>query len=328
MNRLPLALLPALAAALTAAVSSGCDPYEPAGVERQYVVEAYLQAGGAFPPVRLSRTAPVGGAYAFGAQAVSGAAVRIRRTNGDGRSQIIPYVEDPDSAGLYRPRGEPQNYRPRGEPQNAAPTVEPLGRYRLTATRLPAGDGIAADTITAATVVPDTFRITETSGDTLTWREDDLTASVTRSQYPGRNARFVVTTAALNPTRENLTPFAEQALRRADSAAVDLDNLSVTESPVINEGNYEVGARGQITIDVPWLVANFYGPNVIELRALGQNYYDFLRSQQVQQGGSTFSPGTIPNVIERIDGGTGLFGSYAVVRYELVVEREKEGAPS
>jgi hypothetical protein len=314
MNRRALVLLSAVAALLLA---GGCDAYEPVGVERQYVVEAYLEAGSPFPPVRLSRTAPVGETYDFDARAVSGAAVRMRRVDAEEEERIVRYAEDPEQPGVYRPRG-PQNFA------GGVPTVQPLGRYRL-AVEPPAGDGIDTDTLTAETVVPDTFRITETSGDTLTWREDSLAVTVTRSQYPGRSARFVVSTTAREATRENLTPLAARAFDRADTSGVSLEELSVTESPVINEGNYEVGPGGRLTIDVPWLVANFYGPNVIALRALGQNYYDFLRSQQVQQGGSAFSPGAIPNVIERIDGGTGLFGSYAVVRYELEVERPSGG---
>ena len=304
-------LLVAVAAALLAA--GGCDTYDPAGVERQYVVEAYLQAGARLPPVRLSRTAPISGTYDPTALAVRGARVRIRRLDGDER-QVISYHEAPDRPGVYLPTLV-EDGRLLG-----SGVVEPLGHYRLEV-EPPEGDGIDVESVTAETVVPDTFRIVRTSGDTLVWQEDELQVTVTRSQYPGRDARYVVTTTALEAVPANLTPLAAQALERAEEDALQIEDLSVTESPVINEGNYEVRPDGTLTIDLPWLVVNFYGPNGIAIRALGENYYDFLRSQQVQQGGSTFSPGEIPNVIERVNGGTGLFGSYAEVRYDLEVQR-------
>lgn len=293
-------------------LAAGCDTYQPAGVEKQYVVEAYLQAGDTLPPVRLSRTAPVGATYRFNEQAVSNAEVQVRRVDVDD-ALPVRYVERADSAGVYRP-AENAN-RPEG-----ALTAQPQARYRLTV-HPPPGDGIETETITAETVVPDTFSIVETSGDTLAWRQDELRATLTQSQYPGRRARFIVSTTALAVSRENLTPLAARIVERAEGEDFSIGELAVTESPVINGGNYALSPRGTFTIDIPWLVANFYGPNAIAIRALGDNYYDFVRSQSVQQGGSTFSPGEIPNVIERVEGGTGLFGSYAAVTYRLRVTR-------
>jgi hypothetical protein len=312
---LALLLAPVVGAAVLL-VAVGCDTYQPAGVDKQYVVEAYLRAADTLPPVRLSRTAPVEATYEFNEQAVSNAEVQVRRVDVDD-APPVGYVERADSAGVYRPAELPS--RPEG-----AGVAQPLARYRLTV-RPPAGDGIATEEVTAETVVPDTFGIVETSGDTLTWRQDELRATLTQSQYPGRRARFIVATTALAPSRENLTPLAARILDRAEGEEVSVNELAVTESPVINGGNYELSPRGTLTIDIPWLVANFYGPNEIAIRALGDNYYDFVRSQNVQQGGSTFSPGAIPNVIERVEGGTGLFGSYAGATYRLRVTRGDGG---
>lgn len=39
--------------------------------------------------------------------------------------------------------------------------------------------------------------------------------------------------------------------------------------------------------------------------------YDFVRSESVQLGGSTLSPGEIQNVITHVEGGLGIFGSLA-----------------
>jgi hypothetical protein len=51
------------------------------------------------------------------------------------------------------------------------------------------------------------------------------------------------------------------------------------------------------------------------------NIFDFVRSHTVQQGGSTLSPGEIPNVLDRVEGGTGIFGSSAQITYETFVKR-------
>ena len=53
--------------------------------------------------------------------------------------------------------------------------------------------------------------------------------------------------------------------------------------------------------------------------AVDDNLFDFIRSQSVQQGGSTLAPGEIPNVLDHIEGGTGIFGSLARVSHETFV---------
>lgn len=305
MKRPALTALLAVAALLAL---GGCDFYDPGDTGRQYVVESYLQAGAPLPPVRVSRTAPVNATFDAAELAVRGAEVRIfRLDDAGGVARTYRYAGNADRSGLYRPL-------------NREARVRPLARYRLEVTPPDVGDGIDAGLISAETVVPDTFRLVATSGDSLRWQQDDLTATITRSAYPGRQARYIVTNTALEPNAANLTPVAAELLDRAGDD-LDLGELAVTESPIINEGNYKIALDGTLTIDIPWLVASFYGPNKIAVRALGDSYYDFVRSQNVQQGGSTFSPGEIPNVIERVSGGTGLFGSYAVVRFDLEVER-------
>lgn len=71
----------------------------------------------------------------------------------------------------------------------------------------------------------------------------------------------------------------------------------------------------------PGLAISFYGPNRIIANAIDDNLYDFVRSQSIQQGGSTFSPGEIPNPLERIVGAHGVFGSYARISHEFFVLR-------
>ena len=53
----------------------------------------------------------------------------------------------------------------------------------------------------------------------------------------------------------------------------------------------------------------------------GDFIYDFLRSQSVQLGGSSISPGEIPNVIYNIEGGIGVFGSIAADTIQTNITR-------
>jgi hypothetical protein len=51
--------------------------------------------------------------------------------------------------------------------------------------------------------------------------------------------------------------------------------------------------------------------------------YDFLRSQDVQTGGSTLSPGEIQNIRYNINGGIGIFGSMAADTNRVFIERSE-----
>ena len=105
-----------------------------------------------------------------------------------------------------------------------------------------------------------------------------------------------------------------------------LEDLRVGGSPILNEENYDVNPDGTLTIKYPWLAITFYGPNRIFANALDDNLYDYIRSQSIQQGGSTFSPGEIPNPLENVEGAHGVFGSYARISFDLFVLRPEEAA--
>jgi hypothetical protein len=106
--------------------------------------------------------------------------------------------------------------------------------------------------------------------------------------------------------RKGLTPlYADQYDAEEDS----LTRFRINSSGLLNQGSFTENADGTITVDLPWLGVAFFGPNRVALNVVDDNYYDFLRSQSAQQG--AFAPGEIPNVIEHVKGGTGIFGSYA-----------------
>ncbi|HBQ58078.1 MAG TPA: hypothetical protein DD671_00195, partial [Balneolaceae bacterium] len=91
----------------------------------------------------------------------------------------------------------------------------------------------------------------------------------------------------------------------------DLILLSNNSSGIINEANFQDNQDGTITLSYPWIGIAFYGVNNIVANAIDDNVYDFVRSQQVQLGGSMLSPGEIQNVIYHVEGGLGVFGSLA-----------------
>jgi len=149
---------------------------------------------------------------------------------------------------------------------------------------------------------------------------------VTRSRVPGRDQTyFIFVTEALDAREEQLTPFAK-ALFEDQDGEITIEELRINGAPILNEGNYDANADGTLTIKVPWLAIIFYGPNRLIANAIDDNLYDFIRSQSVQQGGSTFAPGEIPNVLERIEGARGVFGSYARIQQELFVRRAATGS--
>lgn len=292
-----------LVAALGLALLAGCDATGANEVETQYVVEAYLIADEPLPPVRLTRTTALDARYNYDSLAVRDATVALVAldANGDAAARY-PYRPMPDTAGVFVPDG--------------AGRAAPLTTYRLEVD-VPG----AAERITATTTVPDTFSVVQASAREVTYQgPEQLALTLTPSRYPGRDQSFYIfSTQSLDPQRSNLTPLLREFFEQDDDAS--LDDLRITASPVLNEQSYDVNPDGTLTIRLPWLAVAFFGPNRTIASAIDDNLYDFVRTQGAQQGGGGFTPGAIPNVIERVDGGTGVFGSLARVSYEVTIRR-------
>ena len=291
-------------AALVSCVSA-CDSMDEEVLENDYVVESILVAGEPLPPIRLSRFTGVEGAYDFSDLAVVGADVRLDLRDESGLVTTSHAYQDMiDSAGVY-------------VAADSTALAMPLGAYDLRI-QVP-GSG---DVITATTVVPDTFRIVNASLTSAVYQGDEqLVLHITRSRSPGRSqSYYLFVTESLNPSIEQATPLAAFFLEDDDDEEI-LSELRVSGSPIVNESNYDLNADGTLTIRYPWIAVNFFGPNRLTTSAIDDNLYDFVRSQRVQQGGSTFGPGEIPNPIEHIQGGHGLFASCARVYFMLDVLR-------
>jgi hypothetical protein len=289
---------------LLGALLLGCDTTA-TRPESQLVVESYLEAEAPLPTVRLSRTVGVDEAYDPTEDAVRGADVVVARLADDSTvAEAVPYSERDSVPGLYAP----------DDPS----FVEPETTYRL---RVETGDGAP---LTATTTVPDAITVVGSSNDTTTYqspRQPAFTIEPPRALTDRQNVYTFTATSLLDFERTPdsvltaaLTPFYADGFDAEDDS---LASLRITSSGLLNEGNFTRNADGTITVRLPWIAVAFYGPNEVAVNVVDDNFYDLLRSQQVQQGG--FSPGEIPNVIEHVEGGTGIFGSYARAARAFVI---------
>ncbi|MBP3193796.1 DUF4249 family protein [Natronogracilivirga saccharolytica] len=295
--RFPLG--PALLALLLTV--AGCDLYGQDEYEEKYVVESYLIAHENMPQVNLSTTAPFGESYQFSERAVSEADVRIHRYNPDGeRDRTYDYEEI--RTGVYIPLQE-QSFE----------SVLPNHTYRLDI-RIPDDND---HHIEAYSTVPDTFSVVEIIRDQSMYQSpQQLELRITRNRSGNRQNHFIFATEALDPKRENITPFWRDAID-------DISEAVRIRTSIVNEENFDANPDGTLTLRLPWIGIAFFGENRISTFSIDDNTYDFFRSQSVQTGGGggTLSPGEIQNIIYNIDGAIGLFGSMSGIEVEVTVDR-------
>jgi hypothetical protein len=269
---------------------SACSVYEQDTYEQYYVVESYLVANRQLPQVRVSTTAEIDEVYTFEESAIQEAQVQVRLLDESGTAieQIFNYIGD--KSGIYQPVD--------------AHKVLPTRSYQLYV-NIPA----SASEITATTVVPDTFKVISNVLDTLIYQStEQLEITLSESSYPGRQNIFIFNTISLNPNLALLTPVYADFFQ---DDIVELEELTNTSSGLLNAANFTVNEDETITIRYPWIAVAFYGDNKLVATTVDDNVYDFVRSESVQLGGSTLSPGEIQNVITHVEGGLGIFGSLA-----------------
>lgn len=271
---------------------SSCDLYDQNSYNEQYVIEAYLTAQNNLPPVRVSTTLPSNQTYTFENAALDSAKVSISRIGEQGamKSQTTYHQPDTGSSGYYYPV-ESQNQK-----------VQALSEYKLEV--LPPN---ASKPVIARTFVPDTFTVQESANDTITYQ---ATQQIETIISPIRTlsldqSHFIFTVISRNPQYDNLTPFYKD---QTDDES-DISAFIKNDSGIINEGNFDINQDGTISLKLPWLGFAFYQDNAVVTSSIDKNLYDFIRSQSVQTGGSTLSPGEIQNVIYHVENGIGVFGS-------------------
>ncbi|MEX0660190.1 MAG: DUF4249 family protein [Balneolaceae bacterium] len=269
----------------------GCDPQNQDSYEEYIAVESYIVANSTLPIVKISHTLPVDEEYSFENSAISGANVQITLLDEDGNDvENFNYVSTPVN-GIYR--AVDVNER-----------VLPLQTYRLDI-----NFNDREDELTAYTTVPDEFSVINDIPEVLEYQGDEQLELILSPTIRAQSQNvYVFNTIVDNPEANKLTPFYLSAVIDGDSEAEDFSNNS---SGLVNEGNFTINDDGTTTLLFPWIGVAFYGENKIVVNSIDSNLNNFIRSQDVQLGGSTLPPGEIPNVRFNIEGGIGVFGSIA-----------------
>ncbi len=275
-------------------VTGACDPYTQDSYTEQVVVEAYLTAGNLMPPVRLSTTAEATVFYNFEQLALRNAQVMIWELDEQSEQKESRITYQEESPGIYQPTEKRR--------------VIPGAKYLL--------EVIHPDyqTIFAQTQVPKAFSILNGIPDTLRYQStEQLSLELSAEAAEQGQNYYIINTVAKNPFEELLTPFYREFLgdENEEEKEQNLQELRINSSGILNEGNFERNLAGNIEIRYPWLAVAFFGENAIIPSVIDKNLYDYIRSESVQLGGSTLSPGEIQNVLTPIRGGVGIFGSMA-----------------
>jgi hypothetical protein len=288
---------------LTVTALISCDVYVQDDYEEQYVLESYLVANRELPFVRLSTTSPALDFYDFEETAVSDANIRIQLLEdgpGSAVDQTIFYTDA--LPGIYTPTQYHE--------------VIPKRTYQIEI-NFPGSTNL----ISAYTVVPDTFQILGGVRDSIIYQSSEqLEITLSESSYPGRQNIFVFNALGMRTMPQNLTPLYADLYEDSEDKEEELQNFANNSSGIINEGNFQRNQDGSFTIKFPWIGIAFYRDNKIVANTLDDNIYDFLRSQEVQVGGSTLSPGEVQNIITHVKGGIGVFGSVASDTVETFVK--------
>lgn len=272
---------------------SSCELYEQDTYVEQVVVESYQIAMQPMSDVILSRTGPIFEEYNKTERGINDASVIVREILPSGEiSQVIPFVRT--AQGVY-------------SPVETGITVKPRHRYELEAT-IPSMDA----RVSTFTVVPDTFSIKGINSSALVYQgPEQFELTLTPSFFPGRQSYYIFTNETLDPENAEFTSFYADA----DGDREDFYRVS---SGIINQTS--TAQNGNVVeLTFPWIGVAFYGPNRLRASAIDDNMYDYIRSLQIQGGGSTLSPGEIENIISNVEGGIGVFGSYSEVAIEIEV---------
>jgi hypothetical protein len=248
--------------------------------------------------LKLSRTLPINDVYSFDKAALSNGNVTVRLLNASGQVESS-YAYYNSAPGIYLP-------------VEGDVIVQPLRRYEL----LVSIDG--KPDVTAQTLVPGRFVTVGQNNTRIKYQgTEQLEIEVTRSEYPGRQNYYVFTIETLDPENAELTPFYADVLDEEDRADVFLN-----QSGILFEANTELNpVTNTLKFKLPWIGVAFYGPTRITTNAIDDAMYNFIRTKDVQLGGSTLSPGEINNVATNVTNGIGIFGSYARSSVEVIIEK-------
>lgn len=272
---------------------SACETVNQDEYQEYIIIESYAVAGESYPNITIRRTVEVSEEYVEEMTAVRNAIVKLSRLDDSGEpDEFFEYIPSENNPGLYGPG----SYRNK---------IEEGRTYRFEID-VPGMDEL----ITAETTVPKQFQIVNEIPEQIVYQSDNqLEIILTNSPDQNGQKVFVFSSTALEPAIENLTPFYQATVEDDDEQS--FEDFVITSSGLINQGNFNINPDQTITLRFPWIGVSFYGHSEIITYSVDKNTSDLVRSQSVQLGGSTLSPGEIPNLIYNIDGAIGVFGSVA-----------------
>jgi len=275
----------------TLLIALACEPLNQDEYEEFFVIESYAVAGRPLPDITIKRTAEATDFFDDESLRVNDASVQLLRLDENGT--IVDQFE-------YILSGNNGIY----SAENSNQLIQDGGTYQFIAD-IPGAD----EQIRAKTIVPDNFNIISEIPDQLVYQgPEQLEITINNTTPEFRQNVFVFSTIAREPAEENLTPFYKASF---DDDNIDLNDVIINSSSLINEGSFDINPDNTITLRFPWLGVAFYGENVVVINSVDENLFDLVRSQEVQLGGSTLSPGEIPNVLYNTEGAIGVFGSMA-----------------
>ncbi|MEX1011134.1 MAG: DUF4249 family protein [Balneolaceae bacterium] len=270
--------------------AGACELHYTSNESEYAVVDTYLVTDRFLPQIRFSRTAALFGEFGFDEQGLQDAEIKVSLLAHDGETVEITIHYEENRPGVYYP--------------SETLTVLPEREYLLEAEHSDFGP------IRATTKTPARVQYLSPPPDSISYQSSDQVDMIVSSKLKpgGLQNVYIFTTISQDPFYEALTPLYRDLFDNSETG-LTLESLAKNPSGLINEASFERLPDGNIRLRYPWLGLAFYGNNLIVVNSLDRNTYDFIRSQQVQLGGSTLSPGEIPNAIYHIDGAIGIFGS-------------------
>ena len=322
--------------ALAALVLAGCDALGGPDYEEQTVVSAALEVGAPLAMVQLSRTAPLGEPVDRAALAVGNAEVRVDLLGPDGAVEAAyPYQSFGD--GRYAASGDTDSV-----------SVLPNRTYALTVTLA------SGEVLTARTRTPEALEVVQQPAAEVAYlsgfgpelRVRSTSSAERQSVYlievkaeaideyevyqrddETFGLRRLFVDGLFGPTPDAASFIDGIDCEPAAGGEFDCDflpsDLSSGSSPLLNEQTYVDNGDGTVTVRVPWIAVSFYGPHTFRLNSLDDALVAFVSTQAVQFNPTTLSPGEIPNVTSNVEGGLGVFGSFArAAASSTIVPRE------
>lgn len=283
-------------------IVTACEDYTQDDYREYVVLEAYAVANRPLPEVHISRTLPTDQEYHFSEAALSGANIQIVLLDEHGADEeVFEYIPS-STTGIYIP-------------ENPIHRVLPRRTYRMDI-----DFNNRPEVIRAHVIIPDDFQIINGMPESITYQSSDqLEIILSATKKTQKQNVYVFNAIAQNPVLENLAPFWKDLVEEFDD--VYLKDFYSHSSDLINEGNFGVNSDGTTTLQVPWISIAFFEENFLVANSIDKNLSDLISSQNVQLGGSTLSPGEIPNLYYNVEGGIGIFGGIASDTVQVYVER-------